>query len=227
VASPTSLPYGGGTVTLTWTSFNATSATLNGAAVVLNGSMTTSTIVATMTYTLVLINANGNATYTATVTVASPPPVNKGEAIYTDSFQNGWNTVRSWAVKTSNVANPAASGTSSLKVVTTAWNSLQFGKGTWGSFPAFSPTQYTNFVFSVYCAKAVTIQASAYTAANQKLSVVSKAVPAGKWTTYTIPIASLVGTKSYISVELSTVGVASTYYLDNVQMSNTITLSTL
>jgi GH18 family chitinase len=73
-----SLPAGGGTVTYTWTSLNATSATLDGTAVATSGSKTL-TITASGSHALVLSGAGGNVTYTATVTVAAnPPPITTG-----------------------------------------------------------------------------------------------------------------------------------------------------
>jgi hypothetical protein len=59
---------------VTWSTTNATSATLNGAAVAVNG-MQTFTVNATTTYTIVARNASGQtATASATVTIANGPP---------------------------------------------------------------------------------------------------------------------------------------------------------
>ncbi|HTY58919.1 MAG TPA: glycosyl hydrolase family 18 protein [Bacteroidota bacterium] len=73
-ASPASLPAGGGSVKLTWTSTNATTASIDQGVGTepLNGSTTVS-VTATKTFTLTLTNANGSKTYTATVTVAATP----------------------------------------------------------------------------------------------------------------------------------------------------------
>jgi hypothetical protein len=74
-ATPTTLPFGGGTVTLAWTSANASTATLNGNAVALGGNQT-ATISTTSTWTLALSGTGGSQNYTATTTVApqNPPP---------------------------------------------------------------------------------------------------------------------------------------------------------
>ena len=72
-ASPASLPAGGGTVTLTWTSSNATSASINQSVgtVALSGTRQVS-VTTTKTFTLTLTNSVGSRTYNATVTVAAP-----------------------------------------------------------------------------------------------------------------------------------------------------------
>lgn len=72
-ATPSSLPAGGGSVTLAWTSQNATAATLNGSGVVVNGSQVV-TLTASASYSLVLTGPGGNLTLTASVTVATTPP---------------------------------------------------------------------------------------------------------------------------------------------------------
>ncbi len=59
--------------TLTWTTTNAVSATLNGSAVALNGSRVVSPSVTT-TYSLVATNAAGTGIATVDVTVTAPPP---------------------------------------------------------------------------------------------------------------------------------------------------------
>ncbi|HMK39592.1 MAG TPA: T9SS type A sorting domain-containing protein, partial [Bacteroidota bacterium] len=72
-ASPSALPYGGGTVTLTWTSSNATTASIDQGigAVALNGSKSVS-ISANTQFKLTLTDSAGTATYAATVSVSTP-----------------------------------------------------------------------------------------------------------------------------------------------------------
>jgi len=72
-ANPSSLPSGGGSVTLSWTSQNATSASIDQGigSVPVSGSHTLS-VTSTTTYDLALTNSNGTQTYTVTVTVAAP-----------------------------------------------------------------------------------------------------------------------------------------------------------
>jgi predicted membrane protein len=73
-ASPTSLPAGGGSVKLTWTSTNASSASIDqGVGTEPTSGSTTVTVTTTKTFTLTLTNANGTKTYTATATVAATP----------------------------------------------------------------------------------------------------------------------------------------------------------
>jgi len=64
----------GQSVTLTYATTNATSATLNGAPVALPSGTVTVNPTATTTYTLVATNATGSSSKVATVTVTSPPP---------------------------------------------------------------------------------------------------------------------------------------------------------
>jgi GH18 family chitinase/regulation of enolase protein 1 (concanavalin A-like superfamily) len=78
-ASPSVLQIGGGTTTLTWTSNNATSASIDQGigSVALNGS-TTKTVTSSTIFTLTLSNSYGSQTYSATVTVSGGPPVISG-----------------------------------------------------------------------------------------------------------------------------------------------------
>ncbi|HET6272534.1 MAG TPA: T9SS type A sorting domain-containing protein [Bacteroidota bacterium] len=72
-AIPDTLPAGGGSVTLSWTSQNATSASIDQGigTVTLSGSRT-DTVGVTRTYRLTLTNSTGSQTYTAWVGVALP-----------------------------------------------------------------------------------------------------------------------------------------------------------
>jgi len=90
----------GQSVTVTWGTTNATSATMNGSAVALNGSQAYSPT-ATTTYTLVATNAAGSVTRTATVTVtAPPPPVPAPTALLNAmpaTIQSGQSTMLQWS----------------------------------------------------------------------------------------------------------------------------------
>lgn len=90
--SPASLPFGGGTVTLTWTSQNASTATINGASVALNGNQTVS-ITANTTWTLLLTGAGGNITYFASATVATQPPPPPPSGCNFDSVRAYWQPI--------------------------------------------------------------------------------------------------------------------------------------
>jgi len=75
-ASPTTLPYGGGTVTLSWSTSNATYIEINngvGMQHAESGSRSVS-VTSDTTFTLTALGTGGNATCTATVTVSPPPP---------------------------------------------------------------------------------------------------------------------------------------------------------
>jgi len=90
----------GQSVTLTWGTTNATSATMNGSTVALNGSQAYSPT-STTTYTLVATNSAGSVTRTATVTVtAPPPPVPMPTALLNAmpaAIQSGQSTTLQWA----------------------------------------------------------------------------------------------------------------------------------
>lgn len=70
--TPSSLPYGGGTVTLTWTTTNGDTVSINqGIGIVAEDDSTTDSITDTTTYTLTVSNAYDSDTCSDTVTVGS------------------------------------------------------------------------------------------------------------------------------------------------------------
>jgi hypothetical protein len=91
--SPSSLPSIGGSVTLTWTSSNATSATIGSTAVPVNGS-TVYNVTASQTFRLTLTGPGGSRSYDVSVSVASappPPPPPTDSTQYLLGFRAGWN----------------------------------------------------------------------------------------------------------------------------------------
>ena len=96
-ATPSSVPPGGGTVTLSWTSSNAVSASIDQGigAVALSGSRTVS-VTSTTTFTLTLTNANGSQTYPATVTVTVPLPTGTFTATPDSLPAGGGNVTLTW-----------------------------------------------------------------------------------------------------------------------------------
>lgn len=72
-AASTNIPYNTGT-TLTWTSTNADTCTLNGSGVATNDSQPTGNLTSTTLFTFTCTNISGSATATVTVNVAAPPP---------------------------------------------------------------------------------------------------------------------------------------------------------
>ncbi len=72
-ASPATLPFGGGNVTLTWTSSNATTASIDQGVgtVALNGSQSVA-VTANTQFKLTLTDSAGSSTYTSAVIVSSP-----------------------------------------------------------------------------------------------------------------------------------------------------------
>ncbi len=72
-AASTNIPYNTST-TLTWTSTNADTCTLNGTSVATNDSQPTGNLTSPTTFTLTCTNVSGSASATVTVNVAAPPP---------------------------------------------------------------------------------------------------------------------------------------------------------
>src|SRR5437763_1879118 len=85
----------GQSVTLTWSTTNATSVTMNGVAVGANGSQSYSPTVTT-TYTLVASNSAGSVTDTTTVTVNAPMPTALINAMPM-SIQSGQSSTLQWS----------------------------------------------------------------------------------------------------------------------------------
>jgi len=121
-ANPTTIAAGGSS-TLTWSSTNATSATLNGAAVAVNGSQTVSPT-ATTTYTFIARNAAGaTATAQATVTVGPSGPT-AGISANPVSIASGGSSTLTWASTnavsaTLNGATVAVNGSQSVSPTST------------------------------------------------------------------------------------------------------------
>jgi hypothetical protein len=121
---------GSNTASLTWQTANATTVTLNGAAVALSGS-TQFTISAATTYTLVATGAGGSVTRTATVTPTASAPT----ATLTGSLMNGttaslaWQTTNATTVRL-NTAAVAVSGTAQFAIsATTTYTLVATGAG--------------------------------------------------------------------------------------------------
>ena len=98
-ASPTSLSFGGGSSTISWSTTNASSETLNGAPVAANSSVTVSPT-STTTYTVVAQSASGvTATKAVTVTVGASGPVAAGISANTTSIVSGNSATLTWTSK--------------------------------------------------------------------------------------------------------------------------------
>ncbi len=127
-ASPTSLAAGGGTVKLTWTSTNATTASIDQGVGTepLSGSTNVS-VTSTKTFTLTLTNPNGSKTYTVTVTVATTPaPTGSLSASPASLPAGGGNATLTWtssnattATLDQGIGTVALSGNRQVAVTTT------------------------------------------------------------------------------------------------------------
>ena len=90
-ASPLSLPYGGGRVTYSWTSQNATSVLLDGISVPLNGSLL-DTVTESSVIPLELIGPGGTKSYSVSITVSTvvPPPACDTTGAYNRGYTAGY-----------------------------------------------------------------------------------------------------------------------------------------
>lgn len=99
-ASPTTLAHGGGNVTLSWGTTNATSVSIdNGVGSVAADGSTTVNVTDTTTFTLTAVGAGGNGSCTAKVTVDDAPEVAKCDflnASDTSLPKGGANITLSW-----------------------------------------------------------------------------------------------------------------------------------
>jgi len=222
-ATPSSLPIGGGQTTLKWTSQNGvTAAIVPGiGAVNLNDSLVV-TDAATTTYTFTVSNTIGSNSYNQKVTVAVPAPL--FEAMYDETYENSWNTIRSWTTTlTPNNTSPVEDGTYSLKVVAGAWASLQFSKGNWGSFASISPAGYSSVSFWINGGPngANGLKLSCVNSAGSNIKTVTiPNVPANTWVQQTTPMSSLAGTTSFVALGIfNNSGSTITFYVDDLQLN--------
>jgi hypothetical protein len=222
-ATPSSLPIGGGQTTLKWTSQNGvTAAIVPGIGPVnLNDSLVV-TDAATTTYTFTVSNTIGSNSYNQKVTVAVPAPL--FEAMYDETYENSWNTIRSWTTTlTPNNTSPVEDGTYSLKVVEGAWASLQFSKGNWGSFASISPAGYSSVSFWINGGPngANGLKLSCVNSAGSNIKTVTiPNVPANTWVQQTTPMSSLAGTTSFVALGIfNNSGSTKTFYVDDLQLN--------
>lgn len=140
-ANPSSLSYGGGSSTISWSTTNAASAKLNGSPVDPNSSVSV-TPMATTTYTLEATSASGQTTTKATtVTVSASGPVAAGISASPTTVVSGNPTTLTWSSQNavSGSLNGAAVPLSGSQVVRpTSTTTYRFtatdssGKTDWG-----------------------------------------------------------------------------------------------
>jgi hypothetical protein len=127
-ANRTSLPNGGGNVTLSWGTTNATSASINQGvgSVPVDGSRTVF-VNATKTFTLTAVGTGGNDTCAVTVTVDSSQPVaeclylNASKTVVDEDGENvtlSWDTNNATSVSISGIGSVAESGSRTVFVNT-------------------------------------------------------------------------------------------------------------
>jgi hypothetical protein len=212
---------GGGNVTLTWTSANAASASIDQGvgAVAVNGS-TTVNVTASKTFTLTLTNAAGSAvTYSAAVTVAVPPVT--GSVVYGDTaLTPPWSTDGSYS-ETFDFANKeqVLKGTTSMKVVASAWAGLQFRHGTWAGTTTVDATQYDSVHVAFHGGTAgVQLAVNLADASGTLIGVQQTfSIPANVWTIKSFPMSVLNAAKTPFTIMMVTVyqSAAATFYVDD------------
>ena len=95
--TPQSLPVGGGSVTLQWSSMGATSASIdNGIGSVATSGSRTATVTSTTIFHLTLTNGAGSTAYADTVTVAQNPPTGALSATPPSLAAGGGNVTLQW-----------------------------------------------------------------------------------------------------------------------------------
>jgi hypothetical protein len=195
-ALPQTLPVGGGYITLTWTSQNATSASIDQGvgSVALNGSTSVS-VTSTTTFTLTLSNSTSSVQYSASVEVAGSQTAAPEEVIYHDTeLTESWTDVRSWSVTCDyNSTSQVYEGTTAVQIIHSPWASLQFSKGTWNAFTSIDPAGYESLTFAIHGGSAgVTLQITCVDNSNAaQKTAVSITAPANAWSIKTIPMSQL------------------------------------
>lgn len=136
-ASPTSLPYGGGNVNLSWSSQNATSATASGYGTVGTSGNKTVFVSQTRTFSVTVTGPGGSATCSGTVTVAPKPqdpapqkPVCTSSASPRNLPAGGgnvnfsWNTQNATSASVSGIGPVALNGSASRNITQTTTYTL-------------------------------------------------------------------------------------------------------
>jgi hypothetical protein len=207
-ATPTSLPAGGGSVTLQWTSTNATSASITpGIGNVATNGSTSTTVSSSTTFTLRLVGSGGTITRTATVSVGSVQPT--AGTVYDDSLRQPFND-RSWSC-TTNPANtsPVRSGSHSVRIDYSAWGGLSILSGIEGAEIPITNTQYDSLIFDLYTEGSVTVAVGFQEASAAQLSP-----PANSWQRIAVQLPATPFSRFWIQ---NYAGGTATAYADNIR----------
>jgi GH18 family chitinase len=206
-ATPGQLPSGGGDVTLTWTSTNATAATITPAigSVPVNGSRSVS-LTETSTFTLTLTGPGGTATYNTTINVDGATP---STVVYDDSLHAPF-VDQSWGIAETLSTTYVQSGKYSLKVNFSAWGGLQVQSGPTGAEQPIDPTQYDSLAFNVYPTTAGQLNVGFNNAGNVVVSATLDA-----WNGITVPLPSASFTRFWIQ---NWAGGTTEAYVDNIRL---------
>lgn len=141
--------------------------------------------------------------------------------VYLDNAPSSpWNDIRSYRV-TRTYTNPApvCAGSSSLRLMYSAWGSLQFAQGTWNAFVNFDPAQYQSLNFALNGGPSgSTLNVRCLNSSGGALMPpVVVSAPANTWQLKSIPFSQL-ATTTFASIEFAA-PVADTCFLDNVGLA--------
>jgi hypothetical protein len=228
--SPASLPYGGGTVTLTWNTTNASSATIDQGVgtVATSGSKTVSVALST-TFKLTATNSAGvTASSSAIVTVASSATTsNSALTVYSDNaLVSPWTTTGSYsATFVLNSVEKIFTGTTSIKVTALAWAGVKFRDGSWNAGSTIDPSIYdslhvalhggtTGVTLALYCE-----DATGGMVGNDTLLT----LPANTWVVRSIPMKALNATVPFTTLAFQVQKTAATFYIDDLRLIGKVT----
>ncbi|MGE5316339.1 MAG: glycosyl hydrolase family 18 protein [Acidobacteriota bacterium] len=238
-ASTTSLAAGGGPVTLSWTSSNAATASIDQGvgSVALSGSVTVN-VTASKTFTLTLFSSSGAVQqYQASVTVASAPATGGGtsadtKVIYADNaLSSPWSFDGSYST-TTDAANKEKiySGSTSIKFAASGWAGIELRNGTWSASSTIDPSKYDSLRLAIHggttgasFALWLTDASGTGIGAQVKFSV-----PANVWTVKSIPMSQFAaGTTGFTVIMLQLYqGTAVTFYADEIALVGKTTVVT-
>jgi hypothetical protein len=135
---------------------------------------------------------------TVTVQNVGTPPTTPDLVVYDDALQSPFRDA-SWSA-TVNYQNTTTvhSGSKSVKVDFASWGGFDILSGSWSNEIAIDVTKYDTLRFAIYPATQFSMTVGFYVGATTLITP-----PAGKWTTYAIPLPNEAFTRFYISSEVT------------------------
>ena len=171
------------------------------------------------------VNSAGTAAWSPiwSFTAGSTPTTSASLAVYNDGLVSPWiNT--SWSASVNFASTQYVyQGSSSAKVVQSAWGSLSLHDGNWGSNNSVSTQSYNALQFAVYSTTSLSLSVMFENDGGSTFPKINYgSLAANIWTIVTIPLSQLNPNNSIIQridiMEMS--GVQKTYYVDNLSFVN-------